>query len=189
MSDLRIAFGNDKIGRTYSRSVNRNRDRVLASMRGTQDAIMEEGLKKGRENIRKASPAFRKSKRWAPGLQAKKTEGGGTIKVTFFHLISYFWTHEKGATIKAKTGLLWIPLSFAKDAQGVYARDFPERLFRVDRAGKSPLLLSAEDKKPKYFGIASVKVPKRFDVLKTIRDITRKSKDIYRKQFRLNKGA
>lgn len=190
MSDLRVAFGNEKIGRTYSRSVQRERDRVLASMRGTAEAQKDEIISRGRANIKAASRAFAKSKRWASGLNAKITEGGGTIKTTVTHTEkTQFFVHEKGATIRAKnkSGLLWIPLSFAKDAKGIMARDFPDPLFRVDRDGKAPLLLSAADKKPKYFGVPSVKIPKRFRIFEIIREITRKVAGVYKKQFRLNK--
>lgn len=183
MTDLRLSFDGEKVGRAYSRNISRNRTRVLAAMRGTADAIATKGLVLGRADIKKASPAFAKSKRWAPGLFAKITEGGGVIKVTFGHIVSYFMVHQKGATIRGKP-LLWIPLSFAKDAQGIMARDFKEPLFRVDRAGKAPLLLSAADKQPKYFGIEEVKIPKRFHVIEIIRDLSRNASAEYRKAFR-----
>lgn len=183
MSDLKLTFDGEKVGRAYSRNISRNKTRVLTAMRATAQSLADQGLLLGRADIRKASPAFAKSKRWAPGLFAKISEGGGIIKVAFGHIVSYFMVHQKGATIHGKP-LLWIPLSFAKDAQGVLARDFKQPLFRVDRDGKAPLLLSAADKQPKYFGIDQVTIPKRFHVIEIIRDLSRRSSVEYRKAFR-----
>lgn len=185
MTDLRVSFETDKLGRTYKRSTERNKTKVLASMRATAEAVRLEVITRGRADIREASPAFAKSKRWAPGFDGKVTEGGGVIKTTFTHKIKYWTVHQFGAIIKAKnkTGLLWIPLDFAKDAQGVMARDFPEPLFRVNRAGKAPLLMTVAEKQPKYFGVPSVKIPKRFHIYEIIREVTRQTKDFYRKAF------
>lgn len=187
MVDLRIKFGNEKIGQTYSRSVGNQRQKVLAAMRATAQLEADVIVDLGRADIRKASPAFAKSKRWAPGLNAKVTVRSGTYVIAVTHTEkTQFFVHQFGATIKAKnkSGLLWIPLDFAKDAQGVMARDFPAPLFRVDRQGKAPLLLSAKDKQPKYFGIASVTIPKRFHIFEIIREVSRNAKDIYKKAFK-----
>lgn len=189
MTDLRVYFRDDKVGRTFSRSIQRQRDRVLATMRGTAQQARAEIEKNVRADIRKASPAFAASKRWAPGFTATVTEGGGSIRITARSSIPYFLIHQTGGVIKAKnpSGLLWIPLDFAKDAKGVMARDYPKKLFRVDRVGKSPLLLS--DDGPKYFGIAQVTIPKRFHVFEEIRKVTNKFNDIYKKQFKGNLGV
>jgi hypothetical protein len=84
---------------------------------------------------------------------------------------------------------LWIPLSFAGVPEGMWARDYPGKLFRVERsarlpplpaktakaigpvralsaqfstADKAPLLFSATDRKPKYFGKPYVNIPQKF---------------------------
>jgi hypothetical protein len=55
-----------------------------------------------------------------------------------------FWrVFQNGAIIHGKP-MLWIPLSFAKDAQGIRAKDYPGKLFRVDRkGGLAPLLMTS----------------------------------------------
>jgi hypothetical protein len=68
---------------------------------------------------------------------------------------------ETGGTIQGNP-LLWIPLS-GTDAEGVRARDYGIGLFSVNRkSGGVPLLFSVQDRKPKYFGISSVNIPKKF---------------------------
>lgn len=92
--------------------------------------------------------------------------------------------HQTGRLIRGRP-MLWIPLSFAEDAQGVRARDFPGGLFRVDRKkGGAPLLLSIKDRQPKYFGKTQVYVPKRFRVIEIIRETARKFKTIVVQRLR-----
>jgi hypothetical protein len=71
---------------------------------------------------------------------------------------------QEGRVIHGKP-LLWIPLSFS-DAVGIRARDYGP-LFRVDRSGKSPLLLSPKDGEPKYSGHEQITIPKKFPRLST----------------------
>jgi hypothetical protein len=56
----------------------------------------------------------------------------------------------------------------------------------VNRKGKAPLLLSARDKKPKYFGKLSVRIPKKFHILEIGREVARKLKEFYR--VRMSRG-
>jgi hypothetical protein len=99
--------------------------------------------------------------------------------------------HEFGATIKAKKGLLWIPLS--DTGLKIPAREYQGKLKRVDRtrpsgAGfkgqkrhpvtgrftgghKRPLLLDIKDKQPKYFGIAQVTIRPKFHIRQICREV------------------
>jgi hypothetical protein len=68
---------------------------------------------------------------------------------------------EDGGTIHGNP-LLWLPLS-GTDAEGIRAGEYPGGLFSVNRkAGGVPLLFSVADRAPKYFGIESVNIPKKF---------------------------
>lgn len=78
--------------------------------------------------------------------------------------------------------LLWIPLDFASDAKGVRARDYPGRLFRVDRAGKAPLLLS--DDGPKYFGKEQVRIPKKWHLRQIAAQVSRKMNSYFKRAMR-----
>jgi hypothetical protein len=68
---------------------------------------------------------------------------------------------QTGGTIHGKP-LLWLPIS-GTDAVGTRAHDYPHKLFSVNRkAGGPPLLFSVADHAPKYFGVPSVHIPKKF---------------------------
>jgi hypothetical protein len=70
---------------------------------------------------------------------------------------------ETGGTIYGHP-LLWLPFS-GTDAEGIQASDYGSQLFSVNRStGGVPLLFSINDRKPKYFGVPNVNVPKKFHV-------------------------
>lgn len=70
---------------------------------------------------------------------------------------------EKGGTIHGKP-LLWLPIS-GTDAVGIQASEYGDKLFSVNRqAGGVPLLFSVKDRAPKYFGVPSVNIPKKFHI-------------------------
>jgi hypothetical protein len=70
---------------------------------------------------------------------------------------------ETGGTIHGSP-LLWLPIS-GTDAEGVQASNYGDQLFSVNRkAGGVPLLFSIKDRAPKYFGVPSVTIPKKFHI-------------------------
>jgi hypothetical protein len=101
---------------------------------------------------------------WAAGYKATVADSTSavTMTVTMGDPAPFYWTiHQEGRTIQGKP-MLWIPLSFAGVQKGMWARDYPGGLFRVDRkTGGAPLLLSIADRQPKYSGHESVTIPKR----------------------------
>ena len=180
MATLRLYFQNERVGPQFRRATKRAGDRVRAALRQTATAAASEIERRGRNNIRNAPGNW--GSRWTTGLHARVTEGGGNIRLAVFHDIPYYNVFERGALIRGRP-LLWIPLSFASDAKGVNARDYPGRLFRVDRRAGAPLLLSYESKEPKYFGKSSVIIPKKFRVTEIGREVARKFNDIYKKHY------
>lgn len=81
--------------------------------------------------------------------------------VSTTHERQYAHVFENGATI---TGDMWIPLSDT-DAAGVRPKEYPGGLFSIKRTATGrPLLFSIADKKPKYFGIESVTIPKKWNL-------------------------
>ena len=173
MTTLRVYFDGDRTGPLFRRSVTRQGARVRAAARGAaQDAATEIDTL-GTENVQAAGKF---GPRWYP--HTKVTEGGGNIRIATSVGTPLFWVFQKGMTIAGKP-MLWIPLSFASDAQGVWARDYPGGLFRVDREGQAPLLLSSDDKEPKYFGKESVFEPKKFRVVEIIREVAGRLKAFY----------
>lgn len=85
---------------------------------------------------------------------------------------------EDGGTIHG-TPLLWIPIS-GTDAEGVRAANYGTQLFSVNRkSGGPPLLLSIADHMPKYFGVASVTIPKTFHIMEIQEKVMTDFRDIF----------
>jgi len=144
----------------------RLRERVERALQAASEALAENILEQGRQDI---SGAGRFGQRWTAGF-TYDISGDGTVRTIILrHAVPYWKVFQYGAIIQGKP-LLWIPLSFAGIPPGMYARDYPGGLFRVDRkSGAAPLLLSVADKKPKYHGQESVRIPKKFHLVEIAR--------------------
>ncbi len=182
---VRIFLSGEKVGPQLARSASKNLKKILAAERGAADDVINYVEPIARSDI---SSAGKFGARWSDGFKGKRTEGGGFIKVTFSMPSAppmKFWrVFEFGAIIRGKP-LLWIPLSFAADAKGINARDYPGKLFRVNRVGKAPLLLaSGKPAQPKYFGKEFVTIPKKFHLTQIIRDGAKKLKLFYAERMR-----
>lgn len=181
MTAIRLYFDGDKVGKMFERSVSRQGARVRNAARAAAFDASEEIRQRAADDMGSAGNF---GPRWTHGLQVSITEGGGNIRMAFSHDVPYFSVFQYGKVIEGKP-LLWIPLSFAEDAKGVYARDYPGGLFYVDRSkkGKAPLLLSKRTKEPVYFGKESVTIPKKFHVIEIIKDVASKLPAFFKKNF------
>jgi hypothetical protein len=188
MATVRIFFSGERVGPQLARSAKKNADKILASERGAAKDVVAYVVPKARADIAKAGKF---GGRWTDGFNGKVTEGGGFIRVAFTMPKTppmKFWrVFQNGAIIHGKP-LLWIPLSFAKDAQGVRAKDYPGKLFRVNRkGGLAPLLMTRSGGGPaqaKYFGKASVKIPKKFHLVEIIKAGAQQMKTFYSKRMK-----
>jgi len=166
----------DKIGSQFKRRVKKFSEKMTRATQSAAYRAADEIEVRGREDIR-AGGNFG-SDRWQDGFRAKVSYKSRTdINIRVTHTVFFWKVFEFGATIHGRP-MLWIPLSFALDARGVRARDFPGRLFRVNRLGKAPLLLS--DDGPKYFGKESVTIPRKWHLRQIVRDVSREMNDYYK---------
>lgn len=173
----------DQLGPKFKFGVQRFSKRVIAASQATARQAAEEIENEGRANI-KAGGDFG-SARWQQGFRAKVSFTSRTdMAIRITHEVRYWVVFEEGRVIHGRP-LLWIPLSFAREAQGVMARDFPGQLFRVDRPGKAPLLLSNDG--PQYFGKSQVTIPKKWHLREIVRNIARRLPLIYKEQMRRGK--
>lgn len=85
---------------------------------------------------------------------------------------------EEGGVVQGKP-LLWLPIS-GTDAEGTRASDYGDQLFSVNRkAGGPPLLFSVKDRAPKYFGVPSVTIPKKFHIAEIRDSVMQDFKEIF----------
>lgn len=142
----------------------RIKERIEKALAAAADQLAENILQEGRSDI---SGAGNFGARWTEGLTAD-VDGTSTLRtITLRQAVPYWRVFQYGAVIEGKP-LLWIPLSYT--GLKVRARDFPGRLFRVDRkSGGVPLLMSVDDKQAKYTGHESVTIPKKFHLVEIAR--------------------
>jgi hypothetical protein len=137
-------------------------------------------LAKGQQDIANAG---RFGSRWTTGLKVDVQPKSGALinaRITVTHDISYFDIFEEGGTIRGSP-LLWIPLSYTgiRISASMFASGFGG-LFSVQRnSGGAPLLFSKVDRKPKYFGIPQVTIPKKFHITEICRDVMAQFDKLY----------
>jgi hypothetical protein len=173
---ISIKFNGKQTGRKFQFGTERFGERVFVAATSAAKRAKEDIETEGRADIR-AGGNFGSS-RWQDGFEAKVSyQSRSDINIRVTHGVPYWRVFEFGATIKGKP-LLWIPLDFATDAKGVRARDYPGPLFRVDRPGKAPLLIS--DDGPKYFGKESVTIKKKWHLRTIVRNVAGRLNIYYR---------
>lgn len=172
-----------KIGRKFKENAKHFSEKQIRAIQEVARRAKAEIEYRGRNDIR-AGGDFG-SARWQEGFHAKlsyQSRVDMTIRVT--HDVFYWRVFEEGAIINGRP-MLWIPLHFATDAWGVRARDFPGKLFRVDRkGGKAPLLHDGHE--PKYFGKESVTIPKKWHLRAIVKDVSYNMNNYYREV--MNRG-
>jgi hypothetical protein len=163
-----MKFNGKQMGRKFGRLANEFSARMVRATNYAAKRTAEYIETEGRADI--AAGGDFGSDRWQQGFRAKISyQRKGVITINVTHDVFYWRVFEYGAVIRGKP-LLWIPLSFAKDAQGVRARDYPGPLFRVDRLakGKKPLLLTTGGV-PKYFGTPKVRIKRKWHLRRILK--------------------
>lgn len=147
--------------------------RLRSAAKGAVLDASQEFVKQAGEDVGRAG---RFGTSWTQGYTIQQQDGGsGPFLVSILHRIPFYKVFTKRTVIRGKP-LLWIPLSFAADALGVRARDYPGRLFRVNRKdGKSPLLMASGrgggKAEAKYSGHESVTIPKKFRTFEIAQEV------------------
>jgi hypothetical protein len=152
--------------------------RIDKAITAAIDQLADNILREGRRDI---AAAGKFGTRWTQGFTYSLSGAGSARDLTFRQAVPYWRVFQYGAIIHGKP-LLWIPLS--STGIKVRARDFPGRLFRVDRRGGGPpLLMSVTDKQVKYTGHESVRIPKKFHLVEIVRAEARTFGALYRAEF------
>jgi hypothetical protein len=164
---LQMKFDAAKAAKTLGLVAKEQQAKLLVAVHATTKAAAVEIKKRAEADILSAGKF---SARWPNALQAvpEDDKDQSTIKVFFDSSIPYAHVHEFGAVIRGKP-LLWIPLPW--NAHKVRARDFPGQLFRVNRVGKHPLLMSKEG--AQYVGVEQVILRPRFHIRSIVANVVR----------------
>ena len=162
-----VTFDPPSITPELDARLERIRQRIQKALDAATAQLAANILQEGRQDI---ASAGRFGPRWTQGFTAS-VDGEGTVRtITFRQAVPYWKVFQYGPTIIQGKPLLWIPLSFAGLPPGTRAKGFPGGLFRVNRkSGGAPLLLSIADRKPKFHGQESVRIPKKFHLVEIIR--------------------
>lgn len=168
----------------FNRVAARQARRVADSMRAAMNRAREDIHREWQVDV---SQAGNFGQRWVDALTTPiepRTGRTHRLVMTVRMGISYWRIHEYGGTIFGRP-LLWIPLPWT--GIKIRAREYGRRygLFRVDRkSGGNPLLLSIRDRKPKYVGVESVTLRKRFHLRRIVRKAGQNLGKYYREEFR-----
>ena len=129
MPQMRLYFNGDRLGPVIKRRLDETAAQVRTAARAASADMAADFVRQAAADV---AGAGKFGSRWTEGFKTSITEGGGNIRVAVTHRVPYFSVFQYGKVIKGNP-LLWLPFSFAKDAQGVWPRDFSKPLFRVDR--------------------------------------------------------
>lgn len=182
MPGVKMVFeGGDQLGRKLQIRTKAFTDRQTTAVAETARRAAADLETEGRANIRQGGNFS--SQRWIGGLRALVSfEGKGEARIRLTHAVPYWKVFEFGATIRGRP-LLWIPLSFSRAGQlKVRAKLFPGQLFRVNRAGKNPLLM--DESGPQYVGVPVVKLRQRWHLRDISKRISRRLSTYYREAMR-----
>lgn len=166
---------------TFKTGVKRFGERQIRAQQSAARAASSEIESLGRKNI--AAGGNFKSERWQQGFRALVSFASRSdILIRVTHAVRYWIVFEEGRVIRGRP-LLWIPLRGTQAEQlGVRAREFPGKLFRVNRVGKAPLLMNSDG--PQYFGKESVRIPKKWHLRSIVKQTSRKMGQFYREAMR-----
>lgn len=181
---LRLSLGGNKVGDTIRLRYARQQGRVADAARHSMNEARDRILTAGRADIR-AGGKF--GARWTEGLQGTVEPQGvrtSNLTLSITQRVPYWKVFEYSARILGKP-LLWIPLPW--NPVKVRARDFPGKLFRVNRKGKNPLLMQKVGKNATamYVGVKSVFLKRRFHLRTIIARVAKQMPALFRKAKRL----
>lgn len=158
---LRIVFADPQASVQYREAMQRTLNAIArASSKATRAAAKVISVR-GKQDIARAGQF---GTRWLDGLSVDAQPASGYFinnRIEIGHDQLGARNFEEGGTVRGRP-TLWVPLSFANVPKGQTAKNYPGGLFRVTTKAGKDLLLSVKDKKPKFIGLSSVRIPKKW---------------------------
>ena len=172
MANVRIYLDGERFGKLFRQATEKKGAEMRQAVREAAKEAADEIKELGRANIAEAGHFGEK---WIEGFDTKVSEGGGNIRIEVSEKQTLWPVWEYGMTIRGQPEL-FIPFSFADDAKGVWARDYPGQLFEVTRNSDGLKMLftddgSGEGARPVYFAKESVYEPRKFffrDIIRAV---------------------
>jgi hypothetical protein len=129
MPNARFYFNGDRLGPVIRRRLGETADQIRKAALAASADMAADFTRRASADVAQAGNF---GARWTQGFKTSITQGGGHIRVAVTHQVPYYSVFQYGKKIEGKP-LLWLPFSFAADAKGVWPRDYPRPLFRVNR--------------------------------------------------------
>lgn len=155
-------------------------NRASAALLAASNIIASMMQEEARANITSAGNF---GERWTSGLNVTVSGTFPRMYLTMTEEVPFWSIFETGGVIEGNP-LLWLPIS-GTDAAGVRAANYGD-LFsaRYPRPNGPPLLFAASDKKPRYFGIQSVNIPKKFNLLGSVKESVGEFARVFNEQWK-----
>lgn len=157
---MRVVIDNKQSTATWVAGMNTRSKALPLAAQVAGELTARETQQLGRADI---AAAGRFGNAWQSAFtsSARKTKDG--IVVTSTMSGRHWRMFQEGRVVHGRP-LLWIPFSDS-DAKGLPMGKYPGELVRVESRAGLPLMISTSDHRPKYFGKASVTIPKKFHLI------------------------
>lgn len=178
---FRIKITPGDIGKKFKDQLAGLGDRLNKAIDTAMNMAAAMMLQAGRDDIASAGNFGDK---WTDGLKVVLEGSAPNMRMYFTHEIAWAGIFETGGTVQGSP-LLWIPIS-GTDAQGVRASAFGDGLFsaKYPRRTGPPLLFSMADKKPRYFGVSEVTIPRKFHLTEDVTSVMSNFKAVFDEAWR-----
>lgn len=173
---LRIRITPPGIGKLWAAKYAGLSERLNRAITAAMNMAASMILELGRADIASAGK-FGES--WTAGLKMTMEGAAPNMRMYLTHDIPWAGIFETGGSIHGNP-LLWIPIS-GTDAAGTRASAFGGGLFsaKYPRHSGPPLLFSIADKKPRYFGVEQITIPKKFHLTDDITSVMANFRSIF----------
>jgi hypothetical protein len=126
--------------------------------------------------------------RWTDGLHVNVEGAAPNMRLYMTHEIPYASVFQEGGTIEGNPKL-WIPISGTDAAMNrARAMNYPGGV-RGGRGGNRarPLLFSVTDRKPKYIGVDSVTIPKKWHLEDDVNNVMSNYRSVFDEAWEASK--
>lgn len=171
-------------GKQFTRKLAGIADRVKDALLSSANILASMIEERARKDIAQSGNF---GSRWTDGLHVGvDADTSANIRLSMYHDIPFADIFETGGQIQGHP-FMWIPIS-GTDAEGVRASEYGGGLAssNYNRVSGPPLLFSIQDGGPRYFGVTSVHISKKWHLEQDARTAAADFPNIFQREFRNN---